>query len=152
MVKDSFETQPITATITCPVCGETLLYGDRQCRFCRATIDEDDAAESVVTHALLMNAAKSANIIRALRNLLYVVAALILLGVVTRNPGTVTTALIISVLNIIAPIRWRKKYGHIALHDGDLQRAQKDMKLELYLWGSAILVEAIAWSLLALTR
>jgi hypothetical protein len=151
LVKDSFS-QAITATITCPSCGETLLYGDKRCRFCHVAIDEEYADESVATHSLLTHASKSANIIRALRNLLYVVLALAVLGLFTRNPGTITTALIISVLNLIAPIRWRKKYGGITLNDPDVMRAQKDMRLELYLWGGAILLEVIAWSVLWLNR
>jgi hypothetical protein len=152
LVKDSFLSQPITATITCPSCGETLLYGDKQCRFCHLSIDERYADDSAATQALLTNASKSANIIRALRNLLYVVLALTLLGLFTRNPGTVTTALIISVLNIIAPIRWRRKYGGITPNDPDVMRAQKDMRLELYLWSGAILMAVIAWSVLWLNR
>lgn len=152
MVKDSFLSQPITATITCPSCGETLLYGDKQCRFCHRPIDEGYAVDSATTQALLTDAAKSANIIRALRNLLYVVLALTLWGFFTRTPSSVTTALIISVPSIIAPIRWRKKYGGITLDDPDVMRAQKDMRLELYLWTGALLVEIIAWSVLWSSR
>jgi hypothetical protein len=152
LVEDSFLSQPVTATISCPSCEETLLYGDKQCRFCYVAIDQEYADESAATHALLTHASKSANIIRALRNLLYVVLALVVLGLFTRNPGTITTALIISVLNVIAPIRWRKRYGGITLKDPDVMRAQKDMRLELYLWGGAILVEVIGWFVLWLNR
>jgi hypothetical protein len=152
LVQDSFVTQPITETITCPSCGETLLYGDAQCRFCDASIDEDYARESAVTHAVLTEAAKSANIIRALRNLLYVVAVLVVLGVATRNSGTVATAFIVSILNIVAPIRWRTRYGSLTLPDADLQRAKKEMKRDLYLWGGIILVEVVVWFGLALAR
>ena len=152
LVKDSFEAQPITVTITCPSCGETLLYGDKQCRFCQAAIGKDYADKSAAAHALLTHASKSANIIRDLRNLLYIVLAMAALGIFTRNPGTVTTAMIISVLNVIAPIRWRKKYGGITVNDPDLLRAKKDMRLELYLWSGAILMEVIAWSVLWFSR
>jgi len=128
------------------------LYGDAQCRFCHALIDDDYASESVVAHAVLTEAVKSANIIRALRNLLYILVVLVVLGVVRRNPGTIVTAFVISVLNIVAPIRWRKKYGRVTLPDADLHRAQQDMKIELYWWGAAILLEFIVWSVLMLTR
>jgi hypothetical protein len=146
--KDTFLSQPITLTITCPSCGETLLYGDRECRFCHTVIDDDYASESVVSRAHLTQASRSANIIRAFRNLVYIVLALAVLGLFTRDPSLVTTALIISVLNLIGPIRWLKKYGGMTLADTDVIRAQKDMRLELYLWVGAILAEGIAWSIL----
>ena len=152
LVQDSFLSQPITATITCPSCGETLLYGDKQCRFCNRPIDEGYADDSAATQALLTHASKSANIIRALRNLLYVVLALTLLGLLRRNPGTITTALIVSVLNIIAPISWRRKYGGMISNDPDVMRAQREMRLELYLWSGAILMTVIAWFMLWMNR
>lgn len=59
---------------------------------------------------------------------------------------TVLTTLIVSIANVIAPIQWRRHYGKLSLNDPELDRAKKDMRVELYLWCGAILVFAIAWS------
>ena len=147
MAKDSFLSQPITPTITCPACGETLLYGDKNCRFCHAIIEEDYANKSAASGAHLTQASKSANIIRSFRNLLYVILALATLGVFTKNPSLIVTALIISLLNLIGPIRWLQKYGGLTTDDADVCRAQKDMRLELYLWVGAVVAEVIGLSL-----
>ncbi|HEV2829253.1 MAG TPA: hypothetical protein VGW76_16770 [Pyrinomonadaceae bacterium] len=146
MAKDSFLSQPITPTITCPACGEMLFYGDTNCRFCHAVINEDHAKKSAAAVAHLTQASRSANIIRSFRNLLYVILALAGLGIFTKNPSLIVTALIISLLNLIGPIRWLKKYGGLITDDADASHAQKDMKLELYFWIGAVLAEAIGLS------
>ena len=142
MAEDSFVAQPITNTIVCPLCGETLLFGVKQCRFCQNTIDEAYAERSARSQSLVTHAAKSANIIRSLRNLLYFLLAMTVLAFF-KDPPYLEILLIISVLNLIGPIRWLRKYRNASDHP-DVVKAAKDMLIELYLWLGAIVLQAIA--------
>jgi hypothetical protein len=155
LVKDSFLTQPVTATITCATCGETLFFHDTQCRFCRTAVDRDAALRSFVTRGFVTAATRSANIIRSFRPLVYITVALALMGLFSSAPTMVTTALIISFLNIVGPIRWLRKYRGIALvdfADADVVRAHKEMRRELLLWGGAILAEGVMFMVASLKR
>lgn len=142
MAEDSFIVQPITNTIICPSCGETLLFGVNQCRFCQETIDQTYAEQSVRSQAVVTHAVKSANIIRALRNLLYVLIAMTVFAFF-KDPPYLEILLLISVGNLIGPIRWLRKYRRLSDHP-DVLRAEKDMRIELYLWLGAIVLQAIA--------
>ena len=142
MAEDSFVAQPITNTITCPACGETLLFGVAQCRFCQKTIDEAYAEGSARSQALVTHAVKSANIIRSLRNLLYFLLAMTVLAFF-KDPPYLGILLLISVGNLIGPIRWLRKYRGASAHS-DVASAAKDMRIELYLWLGAIVLQAIA--------
>lgn len=124
------------------------MYGDKQCRFCQATIDYKYALESASTNALVTQAIKSANIIRSLRNLLYFLLAMAVFGAVTASPSTVLVTFIVSIVNLFAPIKWHKHFGKISTNDPELIRAKKDMRVEAYVWCAAIIVFAIAWSVL----
>ncbi len=55
--------------------------------------------------------------------------------------------LFISILNLIGPIKWLRKYRDASLNHTEVLKAQKDMKVELYLWLGAIILEG---SLLAI--
>ena len=146
MDKDSFLSQPITPTITCLSCGETLLYGVKECRFCRAGIDKAYAKESVASQTLLTQGVKSANVIRSLRNLFYILIGATVLAFFL-DPSYLEILLFISILNLIGPIKWLRKYRDASLNHTEVLKAQKDMKVELYLWLGAIILEG---SLLAI--
>ena len=144
--KDFYLSQPITPTITCPSCGETLLYGVKSCRFCQHAIDESYAERSVASQAIVTHAVKSANIICSLRNLLYILLAMTIFAFLW-DPPYLQILLIVSILNLIGPIRWLRKYGAIALNHAEILKGQKDMRLELYLWLGAIVAQAAAISI-----
>ncbi|HEX8651575.1 MAG TPA: hypothetical protein VF708_12105 [Pyrinomonadaceae bacterium] len=145
MVKDQFPSQPITLTIICPTCGETLIYGVKECRFCRAPIDQEYAEKNVISCALATEASKSAGVIRSFRTLLYILLAMTVFAFFA-DPPFLEIILFVSILNLIGPIRWLRKYGGITLNNDDVLKAQKDMRVELYLWLSAIIMEAVALS------
>ena len=142
MAEDSFVVQPITHTIVCPSCGETLLFGVSQCRFCRTTIDDTYAQRSARSQAVVTHAVKSANIIRALRNLLYVLLAMTAFAFF-KDPPYLEILLLISVGNLIGPIRWLRKYRGVSDHP-DVLKAAKDMRVELYLWLGTIVLQTTA--------
>lgn len=148
MFKDVFTPEPLAPVITCPSCGETLMYGDEQCRFCQVTIDYKYARESASTNALVTQAIKSANIIRSLRNLLYFLLAMAVFGALTATPSTVLVTFIVSIVNLCAPIQWYRHFGKLSVDDAELVRAKKNMRVEVYMWCAAIIVFAIAWSVL----
>ena len=142
MAKDSFETQAITPTILCPSCGETLLFGDTECRFCKTTIDQRYAERSAQSQVLVTNAVKSANLIHSLRNLLYFLLAMTVFAFLV-DPPYLEVLLVISVLNLIGPIGWLRKYRHASDHP-EVVKAAKDMRIELYLWLGGIALQTIA--------
>ncbi|HWN09263.1 MAG TPA: hypothetical protein VNO50_08355 [Pyrinomonadaceae bacterium] len=135
--------QPDTPTITCPSCGETLLYGVKSCRFCRHAIDPTYARKSVTSQAILTHAVKSANTVRTLRNLLYLQLGLTILAFLW-DPPYLQLILIVSIINLAGPIRWLRKYGRGDLDHPEILKAQKDMKIELYCWLGAIIIQATA--------
>ena len=124
------------------------MYGDKECRFCHATIDYNYARESASTNALVTQAIKSANIIRSLRNLRYFLLAMAVFGALTATPSTVIVTFIVSIVNLFAPIKWHKHFGKISTNDAELIRAKKNMRVEVYMWCAAIIVFAIAWYVL----
>jgi NADH:ubiquinone oxidoreductase subunit 6 (subunit J) len=140
--KEIFLSQPITATIKCPSCGETLLYGVTQCRFCGNAISESYAKESVVSEAVLTHAVKSANIIRSLRALLYFLLAMTVFACLWDRPY-LQVLVILSFLNLIAPVRWLRKYGGLGANS-EIIKARKEMKIEFGLWLAVSIFQAIA--------
>jgi len=150
VAEDSFVIQPITNTIICPSCGETLLFGVNQCRFCQSTIDEAYADRNARAQGLITNAVKSANIIRAFRNLLYFMLAMTVLAFIQHSPYLEILPLI-SAGNLIGPIRWLRKYRGVSDHP-DVVRAAKHMRIELYLWLGALVAQAIALLVWLLNR
>ncbi len=135
--------EPDTPTITCPACGETLLYGVKSCRFCQHAINPVYAKKSVAAQAILTQAIKSANTIRTLRNLLYLQLGLTIVAFLW-DPSYLYVVLIVSIINLFGPIRWLRKYGRGDLDNAEIVKAQKDMKIELYFWLGAIIFQSIA--------
>jgi len=142
MAKNSFETQVITATILCPSCSETFLFGDTKCRFCQTTINQRYAQESAQSQVLVTNAVKSANLIRTLRNLLYILLAITVFAFF-QDPTYLQVLLLFSVLNLSGPIGWLRKYRRASDHP-EVVKAAKDMRIELYLWLGGIALQTIA--------
>ena len=139
MDKDSFSSQPNTLTIICPSCGETLLYGVNECRFCQVVIDEAYKKASVASQTLMTNAVKSANVIRSFRTLFYILIGATVLAFFL-DPPYLEVILFVSILNLIGPTRWLRKYGGASLNHAEVLEAKKDMKVDLYLWISATLL------------
>ena len=144
--EDYFETKPITQTILCPSCGETLLFGDTKCRYCQTMIDVEYAEKSAHSQARITNAVKSANTIRSLRLLLYFLLAMTVFAFLI-DPPYLKILLLISTLNLFGPIGWLRKYRHASDHP-EVVKARKDMRLELYFWLGAIVLQATAWLVL----
>jgi hypothetical protein len=142
MFKEPFETRPVTATILCPSCSETLLFGDTKCRFCQTTIDQRYAKESAEAQVLVTNAVKSANLIRTLRKLLYFLLPVTVFAFLV-DPPYLEVLLGISVLILIGTIGWLRKYRHASDHP-EVVKAAKDVRIELYLWLVGIALQTIA--------
>jgi len=68
-----------------------------------------------------------------------------------KDPPYLEILLLISVGNLIAPIIWLRKYGG-ASNDPEIAGAAKDMRIELYLWLGAFVLQAIAFLLWLLNR
>ncbi len=60
-----------------------------------------------------------------------------------KDPPYLQILLLMSVLNLIGPIRWLRKYGRASDHP-DVVRAGKDMRTELYFWLGAIVLQGVA--------
>ncbi|HEY0762287.1 MAG TPA: hypothetical protein VGD61_07910 [Pyrinomonadaceae bacterium] len=142
MFKEPFETQAITATILCPSCNETLLFGDTKCRFCQTTIDQRYAKESAEAQVFVTNAVKSANLIRTLRYLLYILLAITVFSFFF-DPTNLRVLLLFSVLTLSGPIGWLRKYRHASDHP-EVVKAAKDVRIELYLWLVGIALQTTA--------
>jgi hypothetical protein len=119
-----------------------LLYGAKRCRFCGEDIAEDYAQESSKYTTFVTYACKSANQIHSLRPALLIPVAWGVWTYFSNNPSF--TALIVSLLMCIAPIRWLGSYGRVRLQDAEFIQAQKKIRVVLYLSLGAIVVEAIA--------
>jgi hypothetical protein len=53
---------------------------------------------------------------------------------------------ILSLLNLIAPVRWLRKYGGLGANS-EIIKARKEMKIEFGLWLGASIFQAIAISI-----
>jgi hypothetical protein len=138
--EDSFVTQPITRTIACPSCGETLLFGVKSCRFCGAAIDEAYALESARLTGLVTHACSWANRIRAIRPALLLPLVLAVFWYIDGAPSSLVSALILSLIGCAAPIRWIKKYGGLSVQNAEFAQARKETFVALGLWSGSSLI------------
>jgi hypothetical protein len=141
----SFLVEPtVTLTITCPSCGQRLMFGVKACRFCREPIDEEYAVQSAVYSAIVTQACSLANIIRTGKP---AVIMLIAVGVIAYLLGFKWLYAVadfpISVLYCVAVVRWRYRYGELELRDAEFTQTQKEMKWYLHLWLGFVAAEVL---------
>ena len=126
----------------CPACGETLLYGLRVCRYCNEPIDEQYALRSAAYSTAIARACSLANNIRTMRPIVGLFVVCGILGFVLGfGRGYAVYLMIVTVLDALAVLCWRWKYGDIDVPDDEFKEAQRMMKLELHLWLALIALQ-----------
>ena len=153
MRDDLFREPVVTPIMICPACGETLLYGLRECRYCNEPIDEEYARRSATYCTAIARICSLANTIRTIRPAVGLVVVGGTLGVLLGfGRDYAVYFMSMSVLYSAAVLRWRWKYGDLVVPDDEFKEAQRMMKRELHLWLGLISVEIFvlftAWRLL----
>lgn len=150
--RDDLFTEPsATPTIKCLSCGETLLYGLKECRYCGVEVNPEYAYRSALYHTYITRACSLANNLITMRPVMWLVA---IGGLVMpfMDPPLVyrLSPFIITALRTAAVIRWRWKHGEISLPDEEFTNWQRVMKREAHIWLALVALQsiilAVSWS------
>ena len=141
---DDFLDPPITPFGNCHTCGETVVFGIRQCPHCGIEIDHDDIFPSVYNYFVIAQAISSANNLRTLDASIVVLIGVSLTSLVF-DYGlwfTLITGLT-WVIPLIRIIRWFRRHGNWECSDHEYQEARERMRWSLKLWIAASIFSAI---------
>src|SRR5262249_48526761 len=123
MTRDDLFREPVvTPIMKCPSCGETLLYGLRECRYCKEPIDEDYARRSATYYTAIARICSLANTIRTMRPAVALVVVGGTLGLLFGfGRDYAVYMMFMSVVYSAAVLRWRWKYGDLGVADDELK-------------------------------
>ena len=132
----------MTPIMKCLACGETLLFGLRVCRYCNEPIDKQYALRSAVYSTAIARACSMANNIRTMRPIVGLLVVGGILGLLLGfGRAYAVYLMIVTVVDALAVLCWRWKYGDLDVPDDEFKEAQRTMKLELHLWLALIALQ-----------
>lgn len=124
-----------THTFPCPNCNEIINDSMRECRFCHAAIDPQEARAAGELQARVNQACSDASYTKTAAYLMFVFLGLSLIRVLPFvSWGFVVTFFVV----IVMIVRWQAKFGHLQTRDPDYKTAKLSRNIALILWIVAI--------------
>src|SRR5438128_461470 len=119
-MNDSLFSEPeVTVIMKCISCGETLLYGRKECQYCGQIVDPDYAIRSAIYNTTITRACSWANTIQSSANIAMAVCAVSFGIGLLNGRSQLTIALLLSISYTIPVGMWCYKYGDTKIHDGE---------------------------------
>ena len=137
----------ITATIKCPCCKETLLFGRTACPYCEALIDEEYALRSVRRQVVITHACSRANTLKTISPLIILCGLAFIFCYIVGNHTRAIVTLIVTISYCSGVVAWRYRYGDIEIDDDEFRDTQRYMKWYLHVW-LAVTSLQILWLLI----
>lgn len=134
----------------CLSCNEVITIGSTTCRFCSVPISQQAALAAAEQFDKVQNACEKANTIKVGNIGAGLFVAIQFFILFTNNLGSPKFFLIWAAppAALIAILSWFYKYGSLQTKDPDYPEAKAAMKLSLWIWLGALVVQCIAMAVM----